>query len=265
MINSSKYHLDRSSPKYQEEIEWFRQSFIEQGVCVLLDFIAPDQLELLVEEANGLRPQLYQNNELSNVFLEPIDLSLPEGHIRRIEGQTNIGVIANDQIPEDSALRQIYDSQHLTDFIGDIVNRGKIYQYACPLGRLNYALMQDSDAVRWHFDLAHFVVTIMIQQANAGGDFEYIHNIKLQDNEAFDKVKDTVNGSRRDVKTLNAPAGSLVLFQGQNTLHRVTPVEGERLRMLALFGYSFEPKQDSTSYVKNMRYGRDFVYPAPLH
>lgn len=257
MINSARYNLDPKSLSYQAEIMSLRSCFTSQGVCVLKDFISPQGIQALIEEARSLESQAFHNSERSNVFLEPADLSLPEGDVRRIEGRTNIGVIANDQISENSPLRQIYNNERLTRFIGDIVNRGSLYQYACPLGKLNYALMKNSDAVRWHFDLAHFVVTIMIQQPDAGGAFEYVHNLRLQDNPAFDKVKKVLNGYQEEVQTLEAPAGSLVLFQGQNTLHRVSPVEGHKMRILALFAYSFKPNQDSTAYVKKMRYGRE--------
>ena len=44
-----------------------------------------------------------------------------------------------------------------------------------------------------------------------------------------------------DPEELTMGAGDLVLFRGRNALHRVTPVEGDQTRILAVLAYNTEP------------------------
>ena len=47
--------------------------------------------------------------------------------------------------------------------------------------------------------------------------------------------------SKNEVKTLNLAAGTLNVFKGKNTLHRVTPCKGPRERYIAVFSYYERP------------------------
>ena len=50
--------------------------------------------------------------------------------------------------------------------------------------------------------------------------------------------------------------GALVLFQGRYTIHRVTPIKGKALRLVALLGYDTKPGVVSSEHLRYMRYGR---------
>jgi hypothetical protein len=50
--------------------------------------------------------------------------------------------------------------------------------------------------------------------------------------------------------------GTLMIFAGRNSLHRVSPVEGEVPRLVALFAYDTRPDADSSELLKLIRYGR---------
>ena len=51
-------------------------------------------------------------------------------------------------------------------------------------------------------------------------------------------------------------AGALVLFRGRNALHRVTPVEGERTRMLVVLAYNAKPGISLSESARMTFYGR---------
>ena len=63
-----------------------------------------------------------------------------------------------------------------------------IYPYADPLGALNLAVMTDGDQLQWHFDQTDFVVSLAIQDADVGGDFEVAPQIRTADDEHYDDV-----------------------------------------------------------------------------
>ena len=62
--------------------------------------------------------------------------------------------------------------------------------------------------------------------------------------------------SNPGVVTIENAPGSLVLFQGRYSLHRVKPIHGERSRWLALLGYDTKPGVMSSDHLRMMRYGR---------
>jgi predicted 2-oxoglutarate/Fe(II)-dependent dioxygenase YbiX len=55
---------------------------------------------------------------------------------------------------------------------------------------------------------------------------------------------------------LDLAAGALVLFRGRYALHRVTPVEGTRPRLLAALSYDPEPGRTLTEHTRKIFYGR---------
>jgi hypothetical protein len=58
------------------------------------------------------------------------------------------------------------------------------------------------------------------------------------------------------VKTLAMEVGALVLFCGRNAMHRVTPVQGQRTRMLAVLAYNTEPDISLSESALMTFYGR---------
>ena len=53
----------------------------------------------------------------------------------------------------------------------------------------------------------------------------------------FDGVEAVLN-DKAPVKTLHMEEGTLVLFRGLNSLHRVTPTIGNRTRILVVLAYN---------------------------
>ena len=65
------------------------------------------------------------------------------------------------------------------------------------------------------------------------------------------------------VTTVPMTPGTLMLFEGRWSLHRVTPVVGPTPRHVALFGYDTKPGTMSSELLKQIRYGRSEPEPAP--
>ena len=57
-------------------------------------------------------------------------------------------------------------------------------------------------------------------------------------------------------EVLAMDAGALVLFRGSDAIHRVTPVEGTRTRMLAVLAYNAEPGVSLSESAQMTFYGR---------
>ena len=55
---------------------------------------------------------------------------------------------------------------------------------------------------------------------------------------------------------LSLGAGSLVLFRGRNSMHRVTPVKGNQARLLVVLAYNTEPGISLSESARMTFYGR---------
>ena len=47
-----------------------------------------------------------------------------------------------------------------------------------------------------------------------------------------------------------------MVFEGRDSMHRVTPIKGDRPRHVALLAYDTKPDTDSSNRLKMVRYGR---------
>ena len=119
---------------------------------------------------------------------------------------------------------------------------------------------EDGNGFPWHFDTNNFTVTLAIQNADAGGEFEYAPNIR-KDGENFDQVKAVLEGRSDQVTSLALEPGDLQIFRGRYSLHRVAPLRGDTRRYVAIFSYVEEPGMVATPERCKQLYGRAL----PIH
>jgi hypothetical protein len=257
VVNLRDYPIEQlDGADMVKRIAGWQRSYHELGVCVLHGFIAPDKLPWLVAEATELLPLRHKHTVVGNPYLTAVDDTAPSDHPVRMTDRTTTSTVAYDQIPPGMALRQLYESPAVDELVRRIVGCSELFHYACPMGAVNIAVMEEGDYLRWHFDQSEFVVSIHLQDSEAGGHYEYIRDLRSADEPNYAGVKAALQGDRQGVKRLDNAPGSLILFRGINTLHRVTEVRGERPRLVLLYGYAEGPGVDSSDFLKLMRYGR---------
>ncbi len=142
-------------------------------------------------------------------------------------------------------------------FVEDVLDRGRLYRYADSCGALNLAVMGAGDELQWHFDQTDFVVSLALQDAEEGGNFEVVPLVRSETDECYDAVSRVLEGDRSAVVRLELTPGSLLVFEGRNSLHRVTRVEGHTDRLVALLSYDTKPGTLSSDRLRKVRYGRD--------
>ena len=154
-------------------------------------------------------------------------------------------------------LKQIY---HHADFISAlclILGENALYPYADTLSSVNIHYARRGEELNWHFDNSSFAVTLMIQPATSGGAFEYVRDVRDADRDemGFIQAEAVVDGSQ-PANQLSLDAGDLLLFRGQNSLHRVTPVEDDSTRQLAVLAYNNQPGISLCETAQMTFYGR---------
>jgi hypothetical protein len=249
--------LDLEAPAARALVDRCRAQLAASGAAELPGFVTPAATERMVKECDALVGAGHFAETRATVYLDLPEQGLPEGHPRgRLGGRSAVEAIAYDLVPASHALRQLYEWDGLLHFIGAALGRRPLYRYADPFGALNVAVMKAGDELQWHFDQTDFVVSIALRDADTGGDFEYTPLIRSHEDERYDAVQRVLDGDRSQVRTIPMTPGTLLLFEGRNSMHRVTPIGGDVPRLVALLAYDTRPDTKSTELLRRVRYGR---------
>lgn len=237
-----------------------RAGLTKDGVAVLHGFLSARGLETLREEADRLLPLCHRSvrEPAGTVYVEAPDPSYPKGHPRRRPSTgAALGIVAYDQLPQASAIRALYEWKGLSRLLAASLGVPAVYPYADPLGAINLTYMRAGDHLGWHFDQSDFVVSLALSGPEAGGELESASRIRSRDDESYERVGAVLDGRAGEWLTrFEVTPGSLMVFQGRHSLHRVRAVDGTTVRCVALLGFDTEPGTTSTEQLRLARYGR---------
>ncbi len=256
-IDLERYPIhELSQPSGLDLLKRCRRDIQSSGVCLLQGFLQSQAVDAITAEANARLDKAFFCHNTHNAYLKDDDASFPQEHPRRRRLQTDVGSIACDYLPADGVLCRLYQWDALTQFIGKVLDHDAFYRGEDPLGALSINVFEPGGGHSWHFDESHFTVTIMIQPAEKGGVFEYVSNIRTADNDNFEEVGRILDGEHPGVLELPFKPGTLSIFAGHNTLHRVTTVEGTRHRLVPVLTYDVKPGSMNSDKVRMLFWGR---------
>jgi len=237
IIDLGKYPLEDAN-----FIKLCRTKISENGVLTLPNFLNEQIIKYLVEEGSDAQNMAFFSNSTHNVYLTKNNLELDDDHIFNRQVVSSKGCITDDQIPQISPLKTLYNSEIFREFLASVLGEKKLYEYADGLSSINVHYASEGEELGWHFDNSSFAITLLLQAPEAGGSFEYIKD--LRDAEAgemnFEGVKTLLDGITKP-EVLKVDPGTLVLFRGKNSIHRVTPTRGNKTRMLVVLAYNTSP------------------------
>ena len=98
---------------------------------------------------------------------------------------------------------------------------------------------------------------MLLQAPDGGGNFEYVSNLRNaeKDEMNFAGVEAVLNGET-EINRLDTRPGTLILFRGQNSIHRVTPTEGSNERILVVLAYNSKPGISLSESARMTFFGR---------
>jgi hypothetical protein len=252
-IDTARYPFDQPDAF----IAAARADLRRSGVAILPGFLGPEAVGRIVAECDRLALDAHHSVVEGTPYLALPEEGRPEGHPRRALVRSALGAVAYDRFPVGSELRELYEWDGLMELVAAMLGREPLHRYADPLGALNLAVMTAGDELGWHFDQTDFVVSIALQASEGGGEFEAATHIRTDDDERYDEVAAALRGEpTREVVSVPMEPGTLMLFEGRRSLHRVTPIVGPRPRYVALLAYDTRPDTDSSDLLKLVRYGR---------
>jgi hypothetical protein len=150
----------------------------------------------------------------------------------------------------------LYEWDGLTEFIRAALRLPALHRDADPVGACSVMLYDEGGELGWHFDNSEFAVTLMLQASEDGGSFEFVPWIRDAREERYADVGAVLAGGSGGVLPMNGAAGTLALFEGRYSIHRVTPVLRSTPRVNAVLTYARGPGHRLTELTRELFYGQ---------
>lgn len=263
LIDLETYPIHKEGAAREAILARVRQELRARGCAVLKGFLRPEGIKATVAEAESVADQGHRSYSRTNAYFTKDDPSLAEGDPRRQFFDRSNAFIPADNFATTGALRTIFDTTGFDDFIRECLEepKGQFFRYADPLADVIVNGAVEGNGFPWHFDTNNYTVTLALQNAEKGGEFEYAPMIRSSTDENFSEVAKVLNGTSDQVVSLTLEPGDLQLFKGRYSLHRVAPLGGKTPRYVAIFSYVNAPDMVGSVERTTQLYGRTL----PIH
>lgn len=257
ILDLDRYPIDRlDSAEGQALVARCQADLAATGMFNLEGFLKPAAIARAVAE---VKPQLdsasFAHKRAHNIYFKREIPGLAPDHPALRLCETINHTVCADQIPGSIPVR-VYEWAPFATFLAATMGKPVLHTMADPLARVNVMAYRDGEALNWHFDRSEFTTTLLLQAPDGGGDFEYRSDLRTDDDPNYDGVARLLEGHDPEVKLLHLAAGTLNVFRGKNTAHRVTPVEGARERIMTVFSYYERPGVEFSDEERIGFYGR---------
>ena len=223
-------------------LESCQRSLEETALCRLPDFLLPETLQAILAEIRAAQSKTYWIESQRTAYSWRDLTHLPETHPARVSSPHRLGSITRDQFDEAATLLSLFKCEELTEFVRRALGVETLSRVECPYLSMNVKVMRENALHGWHFDANDGAVSLLVQSARAGGEYQYVPYIRSDEDENYEQVASTMGGDDKLVKGVDIAPGTLCLFKGSRSLHRVSPVtQGEPDRLIALFAYDPKP------------------------
>jgi hypothetical protein len=242
ILDLDKYPLHRpGTAPWQALVDQCKADLATSGMFNLEGLVRADALEKCVAEVKPVMDTLsfVHTREHNIYFLKSIP-GLADDHPALTKTKTINHTVCADQIPQ-SIVMYIYEWAPMVVFLTAVMEKPALYLMRDPLARANVMAYREGEQLNWHFDRSEFTTTLLLQAPEEGGDFVYRSDLRTADDPNYDGVAKLLRGEDPDVKALRLKAGTLNVFKGRNTAHKVSTVRGSRERMIAVFSYYEKP------------------------
>lgn len=233
-----------------------RAALDRHGLFSLDNLVRPTALATCVAEAKPvLDIASFKHSRRHNAYFKDSVPGLAADHPALAKDETVNHTICADQIADSLTVR-IFEWPPLARFLAAVMGKAALHPMADPLARVNVMAYRHGEVLNWHFDQAEFTTTLLLQAPETGGEFQYRSALRSADDPNYDGVARLLAGEDKDVATLPLTPGTLNVFKGKNTAHRVTPIAGPRERIIAVFSYYERPGVTMSDAERMGFYGR---------
>jgi hypothetical protein len=218
-----------------------RRQLRAEGFAMLPGFVTAEAARLMAEEGLATLARSHRRDRMLGAYDREPEPDMAPDHPLRRRHPYCMHVTAMDLLSPTGPIRSLYDRDDLTALIADLLEEKSLHRCADPLLSCAVTLMGEGDQHGWHFDSNDFVVTLLLQKPELGGEFEFCPGIRTDEDENFAGVAAAMDGTASGLRRPSVEPGTLMLFRGKRSIHRVTPVAGPRRRVIAIFSYDRVP------------------------
>lgn len=256
-LDLEAFPLDRpDSAEYAALVKRCKAELASDGMFNLDGFLKPDAAQA---EADSHKPKMatesFNHARTHNIYFKKEVEGLSADHPALKLHVTSNNTLCSDQL-DGSRVHQVYHWAALQSFLAEVMEKPVLYPMDDPLAAFNVMSYGEGQALNWHFDRSEFTVTLLLQAPEKGGVFEYRTDLRTSDDPNYDGVERLLNGQDPDMRKMNVVPGTLNVFKGVNTPHRVTKIKGDRPRMIAVLTYYEKPGAMFTETEQLGFYGR---------
>jgi alkylated DNA repair dioxygenase AlkB len=250
-----------------------RRIYLDRGFVHLPSLVDLPTVESLVGECTRCVKSgaTFLSSEDHNPYLKNDDPTLSCSHPRNRPMASSKTIVDYSRAGSNSALSELYRSELMLGLIQAIVSpEQQLYPAPCPISSAYYNVFEEGDGLGWHYDNSEFGVNLVLQMAgdphrgvSGGGEFEFHLNTRSDaDPDSFASTERLLDSgcpsTDQDVQLAHdLRPGSLVVFSGRHSLHRVTPVlPGVSPRINVIFTYEKQQGAMANDYVLRKFFGR---------
>ena len=233
-------HLPDSAA-YASLVKRCQTDLAREGMFNLDGFFDADAAQKAADDlAQVMANASFTHARRHNIYFRKDISDLPADHPALTEFETVNHTLCADQLGGTPIL-DIYRWGPLRAFIARVMDKPVLHPMDDPLAAVNVMAYGAGEALNWHFDRSEFTTTLLLQAPETGGAFEYRTDLRTDTDPNYDGVARLLRGEDPDLRQISPTPGTLNIFRGKNTPHRVTPVEGDRQRVIAVFSYYEQP------------------------
>ena len=256
LIDLNRYPLDQpESAAWQTLVADCRDKLARDGLFNLPGLLREGAITGAVQE---LQPEIetaaFVHEREHTIYFRKSLPGLPDTHPALTTFRTSNRTICADQMGQAAVIR-LYEWPPFAVFLAAVMGKPRLWPMDDPLARVNVMAYAEGQALNWHFDRAEFTTTLLLQAPEQGGEFEYVKDLRSEDEPNYDGVARLLRGEEPTVLMPLDP-GTLNVFRGKNTAHRVTKIGGPRDRIIAVFSYFDRPGVVFTDEDRIGFYGR---------
>lgn len=243
LVDLDVYPIDRpESDGYAAVVAEARRQLHASGCALNSDFVRPAAVARIAAEIDDRKEAAHYSVQNMNPYFhtEP-DPGRPSDHPVNTFLERSSGFIPGDAWRPDDANSILFRAPEVARFLADCLEVPELHCYADPLAGLTANILDPGQLFTWHFDTNDFAVTVLVQEADEGGRFEYVPDIRSGEDEGFDRIAAVLAGGRDGVVSLDLRPGDLQIFRGRYSLHQVSRVASDsRPRHAAIYAYTQE-------------------------
>ena len=261
LIDLDRYPIDRLQDKAgQMLVAQCRSDLDDCAAAILPSFVRQAAITKIAEEAESLVQVAHRYDGDRVTFYEDdkkgcSDDDSLDSAVRSVRHPNRYCQILNYQIPNHSDLRAIYLWPPLTEFIRQVLNVEHLFLSQCPHLALTMKVAYEGDTDGWHYDPNDGVITLVLQTADNGGEFEYAPNIRNKNDQNYAGVDRLFKSPDVEATRPMLEPGTFTFFNGRRSMHRVRPVGSTRQpRIVSIFSFDQRPDHCfAQSYIDKLR------------